>query len=102
MMHLFKDTLRVVNVGLAGFGDNVAAAGGECVATAWQPPAQGDRDAAWALEDLDAALEDGLLDLLWLTRCPVLEVVRKAPGYASRERILRDRAAGLVRILRSK
>ena len=48
-MKLFKDTLKVVNVGLAAFGDNVAAAGGECVATAWQPPGQGDRDAAWAL-----------------------------------------------------
>ena len=48
-MKLFGDTLKVVNVGLAGFGDNVAAAGGECVATAWQPPGQGDRDAAWAL-----------------------------------------------------
>jgi hypothetical protein len=49
MKRLFKDTLKVVNVGLAGFGDNVTAAGGACVATAWQPPAQGDREAAWAL-----------------------------------------------------
>jgi hypothetical protein len=48
-MKIFKDTLKVVNVGLAGFGENVATAGGECVVTAWQPPAQGDRDAAWAL-----------------------------------------------------
>ena len=49
MKPLFKDSLRVVNVGLAGFGDNVAAAGGECIATTWQPPGQGDREAAWAL-----------------------------------------------------
>ena len=49
MKPLFKDTLKIVNVGLAGFGDNVVAAGGECVALTWQPPAQGDRDAAWAL-----------------------------------------------------
>ena len=49
MKTLFKDTLKIVNVGLAGFGDNVVAAGGECVALVWQPPAQGDRDAAWAL-----------------------------------------------------
>ena len=37
----------VVNVGLKGFADNVIAAGGECVALDWQPPAQGDRDAGW-------------------------------------------------------
>ena len=49
MKPLFKDTLKVINVGLAGFGDNVVAAGGECVMTVWQPPALGDRDAAWAL-----------------------------------------------------
>src|SRR5262245_30406024 len=46
---LFKDSLTVVNVGLQGFADNIAAAGGECVALQWQPPAQGDRDGAWAL-----------------------------------------------------
>jgi hypothetical protein len=49
MKPLFKDTLKIVNVGLVGFGDNVVAAGGECVALTWQPPAQGDREAAWAL-----------------------------------------------------
>src|SRR5215831_14016841 len=46
---LFKESLTVVNVGLQGFADNVAAAGAQCVALQWQPPAQGDRDAAWAL-----------------------------------------------------
>jgi hypothetical protein len=46
---LFKETLTVVNVGLQGFGDNVVAAGGECVALDWQPPAQGDREGGWAL-----------------------------------------------------
>jgi Protein of unknown function (DUF1116) len=51
---LFKESLSVVNVGLKGFADNVVAAGGECVALDWQPPAQGDRDAGWALaETLD-------------------------------------------------
>ena len=49
MKPLFKQTLKVVNVGLASFGDNVEGAGGECVPTSWQPPAQGDRDAGWAL-----------------------------------------------------
>ena len=59
MKTLFKDTLKVVNVGLAGFGENVVAAGGECVAIAWQPPALGDLDAAWALAQVfnDAAVE---------------------------------------------
>ncbi len=59
MKTLFKDALTVVNVGLAGFGDNVIAAGGDCVAIAWQPPALGDRDAAWALAQIfdDAAVD---------------------------------------------
>jgi hypothetical protein len=49
MKPLFKDSLSVINVGLAGFGEDIVAAGGSCVTLAWQPPAQGDRDAAWAL-----------------------------------------------------
>jgi len=49
MTTLFKDSLSVINVGLAGFAEDIAAAGGACVALEWQPPAQGDRDAAWAL-----------------------------------------------------
>ncbi|HTT09783.1 MAG TPA: DUF1116 domain-containing protein [Burkholderiaceae bacterium] len=48
---LFKDSLAVINVGLASFGDNVVAAGGKCVSLEWQPPAQGDRDGAWALAE---------------------------------------------------
>jgi len=49
---LFKDTLTVVNVGLQGFADNVVAAGGQCVALEWQPPALGDREGGWALAEL--------------------------------------------------
>jgi hypothetical protein len=49
---LFDAGLTVVNVGLQGFADNIVAAGGRCVALAWQPPAQGDRDAGWALAGL--------------------------------------------------
>jgi uncharacterized protein DUF1116 len=52
MKALFKDALKVANVGLAGFGDNIVAAGGACVQVAWQPPAQGDRDAGRALARL--------------------------------------------------
>jgi len=43
MTTLFKDSLSVINVGLAGFAEDIAAAGGACVALEWQPPAQGDR-----------------------------------------------------------
>jgi hypothetical protein len=52
MRTLFKDSLSVINVGLAGFGEDIVAAGGRCVALDWQPPAQGDRDAAWALAEI--------------------------------------------------
>jgi len=52
MKALFKDSLIVINAGLAGFADNVTAAGGTCVALAWQPPAHGDRAAADALAEL--------------------------------------------------
>lgn len=46
---LFKDSLTVINVGLAGFAENIVAAGGQCVPLQWQPPGQGDRTAGWAL-----------------------------------------------------
>jgi uncharacterized protein DUF1116 len=49
---LFKPTLNVVNVGLAGFADNIVAAGGQCVPLQWQPPAQGDIEGGWALAEI--------------------------------------------------
>ena len=49
---LFKETLIVINVGLKGFGEDIVAAGGDCVALEWQPPAQGDRQGAWALAEI--------------------------------------------------
>src|ERR1035438_5628982 len=52
VLTLFKESLTVVNVGLKGFADNVVAAGGQCIALEWQPPAQGDRDGAWALAEV--------------------------------------------------
>src|SRR5437867_2008466 len=52
MPTLFKDSLKVINLGLTGFGDNVVAAGGQCLALEWRPPAQGDREAAWALAEV--------------------------------------------------
>jgi hypothetical protein len=49
---LFKETLTVINVGLGGFAQDVVAAGGRCVPLEWKPPAQGDREGAWALAEL--------------------------------------------------
>ena len=49
---LFKESLTVVNVGIKGFADAVVAAGGESIALEWMPPAQGDRDGAWALAEV--------------------------------------------------
>ncbi len=37
-MTLFKETLTVVNVGLKGFGDDIVAAGGRCVALSGSHP----------------------------------------------------------------
>lgn len=54
MTALFKPSLAVVNVGLAGFAPAIEAAGGRCISPAWQPPAQGDRDAGRALARLVA------------------------------------------------
>jgi Protein of unknown function (DUF1116) len=51
---LFRQELAVLNVGLAGFADNVAAAGGRSLQLQWQPPAAGDRDAGLALAELVA------------------------------------------------
>ena len=47
---LFKGPLKVVNLGLPAFADNLAAAGAEVVQVDWRPPAGGD---AVALDALD-------------------------------------------------
>jgi hypothetical protein len=93
---LFKDSLTVVNVGLAGFAENVIAAGGDCVALAWQPPAQGDRDAGWALAQLlnhprvEAA--NALALQRFLAANPVLTAISTArdvlPGMAGARRLI--------------
>lgn len=96
MKPLFKDTLKVVNVGLSGFGDNVVAAGGACVPLAWQPPALGDRDAAWALAQVfdDDGVEraNRVAFTRFLEANPVLVDVAVArdvvPAMASRRLIL--------------
>ena len=96
MTALFKQGLSVVNVGLRGFADNVVAAGGECVALEWQPPAQGDRDAGWALAQLlnhpavDAA--NAIAFERFLSAQPVLTGVATArdvlPGMANGRRLI--------------
>ena len=40
---LFREELRVVNVGLESFADSIDAAGGAVQRTAWRPPASADR-----------------------------------------------------------
>jgi hypothetical protein len=55
----FGDSLTVVNLGVAAFGDNVVGAGGQCVQVAWQPPALGDPEGARALA---AVLADPRVD----------------------------------------
>jgi len=49
----------VINVGLAGFADNLRQCGGEALALQWQPPAEGDVATGWALAQLldDARIE---------------------------------------------
>jgi len=96
MPTLFKDTLQVVNVGLAAFADNVVAAGGDCVRVQWQPPALGDRAAAWSLaqlvanEAVDRANQTAFAR--FLEARPLLLDIATArevvPGMDSRRRIL--------------
>ena len=96
MQTLFKDSLSVVNVGLAGFADNVRAAGGECVALAWQPPALGDRDAGWALAQLLAHPQVDAANTIALQRFlaanPVLTGIATArdvlPGMMQGQRLI--------------
>jgi hypothetical protein len=42
MSTLFEQELKVVNVGLAGFADNITAAGGQVTNLGWAPPAGAD------------------------------------------------------------
>ncbi len=93
---LFKDSLSVINVGLASFAGNVVAAGGDCIALQWQPPAQGDRDGAWALAQLLAHPEveqaNATAYARFLEAQPVLTDVATArdviPAMAARRLIL--------------
>jgi FdrA protein len=52
--NLFDEPLKVVNLGLAMFADNLRAEGVEVVHVDWRPPAGGDA----RLANILAALED--------------------------------------------
>ncbi len=52
MNELFDTDLRVVNVGLSSFADNLVQAGGQATQLAWRPPAGGDVEAGLELAAL--------------------------------------------------
>ena len=49
MKSLFQQDLKVANVGLQGFADNIAAAGGQVTHLSWAPPAGADAALGWRL-----------------------------------------------------
>jgi Protein of unknown function (DUF1116) len=49
MKALFQQELKVVNVGLAGFAENITAAGGQVTQLSWAPPAGADAALGWTL-----------------------------------------------------
>jgi hypothetical protein len=93
---LFKETLSVVNVGLKGFGEDIVAAGGECISLEWQPPAQGDRQGGWALAEILAhpAVEaaNAIAFARFIAANPVLVDIATArdvlPGMAGGRRLI--------------
>ena len=93
---LFKETLTVINVGLAGFADDVVAAGGQCVPLQWRPPAQGDREGGWALAEIlnhpAVARANGTAFARFLEAQPVLVDVAPArevlPAFAEQRRLV--------------
>jgi hypothetical protein len=54
MKALFQQELKVVNVGLQGFADNITAAGGQVTHLSWAPPAGADAVLGWTLACLVA------------------------------------------------
>ena len=52
MKRLFEQDLKVVNVGLKGFAENITAAGGAVTNVAWAPPAGADAALGWTLATL--------------------------------------------------
>ena len=89
---LFRDELRVVNVGLGVFADSISAGGGSVQRTDWRPPAGGDRDIGAALASLVGLPEveeaNGRAFAAYLAAQPVLEGIGRAaddiPGMGER------------------
>lgn len=52
MKSLFEQELKVVNVGLQGFANNITAAGGKVTHLSWAPPAGADAALGWTLANL--------------------------------------------------
>ncbi len=93
---LFTEELRVVNVGLASFGDNIVRAGGTATTLDWRPPAGGDPDLGWdlarLLADPDVAHANALAFDRYQTAQPRLvdvQIARDAiPALAEQRLIL--------------
>ncbi|HYN32850.1 MAG TPA: DUF1116 domain-containing protein [Ilumatobacteraceae bacterium] len=96
MNDLFDTDLRVVNIGLPGFADNLVRAGGQATRLAWRPPAGGDVDTGRTLADLvnDPAIEEAnrIAFGRYLEAQPVLVDVQLArdaiPALAGERRVL--------------
>ena len=56
---LFQQDLKVINIGLKGFADNITAAGGDVTHLSWAPPAGADAALGWTLAGMigDARIE---------------------------------------------
>jgi hypothetical protein len=52
MNPLFQQPLQVIGLGLAGFSENLRAAGGKALHLNWKPVAEGDSAANWTLANL--------------------------------------------------
>ena len=52
MNPLFEQDLKVVNVGLQGFANNIGAAGGQVTHVSWSPPAGADATLGWTLANM--------------------------------------------------
>ena len=60
MKALFQQNLKVVNIGLQGFANNIRTAGGDVTDVTWAPPASADTALGWTLAGMigDARIED--------------------------------------------
>jgi serine/threonine-protein kinase len=50
---------------------------------------------------LRLSADDGLVDLMWLERCPLLDAVRGSPGYAAVHAVVKRRAEEILAVYRA-